>query len=305
MTFRPIAFMCVAIAIPMRLLAQPLALAADPEQTAVGASAAAGPQSFHPGEIVQPLPNGNVTADVGALGDQPAAAPPTPPHTGIRALFYNVVEDITKLPAMQNVYIAAVGGGLALAAHPADPTFNARLGGHWDAFFAPGKYIGGTAEQVAMSLATFAYGRLMDQPKVSHLGNDLLQAQIISELLIEPIKLAAQRLRPYQTSHCGFNCSFPSGHASITFADATVIERHLGWKYIVIGYAIAAYVATSRLHDNDHFLSDVVFGAATGTIAGRTVVHHARDYWAFAPTPLPDGGVAILVSRTTVAQGVR
>ena len=38
---------------------------------------------------------------------------------------------------------------------------------------------------------------------------------------------------------------------------------------------IASYVATSRLHDNRHYLSDVVFGAAVGSIAGRTVVHHA------------------------------
>jgi hypothetical protein len=285
----------------MRLLAQPLAIASDPDRTAIEASTSAGAQDFRTEDVVPPSAHGSVAGEEAALDDQPAAPPP-PPHTGIRALFHNVVEDITKLPAMQNVYIAAVGGGLALAAHPADPTFNARLGGHWDTFFAPGKYIGGTAEQVAMSLGTFAYGRLTDEPKVSHLGNDLLQAQIISELIIEPLKFATQRLRPYQTGHCRLNCSFPSGHASVTFADATVIERHLGWKYSVIGYAIAAYVATSRLHDNDHFLSDVVFGAATGTIAGRTVVHHARDYWAFTATPLPSGGVAVLVSRTTVAR---
>jgi hypothetical protein len=45
-------------------------------------------------------------------------------------------------------------------------------------------------------------------------------------------------------------------------------------------------------------LSDVVFGAAVGTIAGRTVVHHGRDYWAVAPVSVPGGGVALLVTRT-------
>src|SRR5690348_699236 len=74
--------------------------------------------------------------------------PPTPPHTGIHALLHNVVEDITKLPAMQNVYILSVGGGLALAVHPADQTFNGKLGGRWNKFFAPGKYVGDTPEQV-------------------------------------------------------------------------------------------------------------------------------------------------------------
>jgi hypothetical protein len=229
---------------------------------------------------------------------QPTAAPPpTPEHTGLHALFHNVIEDITKLPAMQNVYIAAVGGGLALAVHPADATFNEKLAGHWDAFFAPGKYIGNTPEQVAGSLVTFVVGRITDKPKVSHLANDLLQAQILSEIIVEPLKLATGRLRPYQVSSCGLNCSFPSGHATVTFADATVIERHLGWRYSFIGYGIATYVVASRLHDNQHWLSDVVFGAATGTIAGRTVVHHARDYWAFTPMPVPGGGFALIVTR--------
>ena len=42
-----------------------------------------------------------------------AKEPPTPPHTGIRALFGDLGEDIKHLPEMQNVYIAAIGGGLA------------------------------------------------------------------------------------------------------------------------------------------------------------------------------------------------
>ena len=235
-----------------------------------------------------------------ASAQQKHEPPPVPPHTGVRALVHNVGEDITKLPSMQNVYISAIGAGLALAAHPADSTLNARLMSHYNTvnvIFAPGKYLGDTPEQVAMALATFAFGRMTDKPKVSHLANDLLQAQILSEMLVEPLKLATQRLRPYQTGSCGLNCSFPSGHAAITFADATVIERHLGWKYSIIGYTIASYVAVSRLHDNKHFLSDVVFGAAVGTVAGRTVVHHERDYWAFTPTAMPTGGFAILATR--------
>jgi hypothetical protein len=56
-------------------------------------------------------------------------------------------------------------------------------------------------------------------------------------------------------------------------------------------------VAASRLHDNVHYLSDVVFGAAVGSLVGRTVVHHAADYWALTPVRLPGGGFAILATR--------
>jgi len=226
-----------------------------------------------------------------------AKEPPTPEHTGIRALFNNLGEDIKHLPALPNLYIAMVGGGLAAAAHPGDQAFNAKVLSHYDAVntaFAPGKYLGNTPEQVALSIGTYAFGRWRDQPKVAHLGMDLLQAQILTEILVEPIKFASHRTRPDGSN----NQSFPSGHAAVTFATATVIERHLGWRKSLLGYGIASYVAMSRIHDNKHYLSDVIFGAAVGSIAGRTVVHHAADYWAFTPVAVPGGGVALMVSRT-------
>ena len=112
-------------------------------------------------------------------------------------------------------------------------------------------------------------------------------------MLVEPIKFSTHRLRPDGSNHQ----SFPSGHAAVTFAAATVIERHLGWREERAGVVIASYVAASRLHDNVHYLSDVVFGAAVGSIAGRTVVHHQADYWALTPVAVPGGGVALLVTR--------
>jgi hypothetical protein len=230
--------------------------------------------------------------------DQKAEAkePPTPAHTGIRALFGNLIEDVQHLPSMQNLYLTGVGGGLAALAHPADATLNGHLRSHYDvvnAAFAPGKYVGNTPEQVALSLGTYAYGRLFDSPKAAHLGMDLLQAQLLTEMLVQPIKFATRRERPDGSDHH----SFPSGHAAVTFAGATVLERHLGWRKSLLAYGIASYVAASRLHDNRHYLSDVVFGAAVGSIAGRTVVHHAADYWVFTPAPMP-GGVALMVTRT-------
>src|SRR5262249_20869181 len=164
-----------------------------------------------------------------------------------------------------NLYLALIGGGVALAVHPYDDTFNARLRSHYTAVntaFAPGKYFGGTPIQIGASIGAYAFGRIFDEPKTSHLGRDLLRAQAISELLVQPTKLATHRLRPDGSNYQ----SFPSGHAAATFATATVIERHLGWKKAALGYVIASYVAASRLHDNVHHVSDVAFGAAVGAI---------------------------------------
>ncbi len=222
--------------------------------------------------------------------------PPTPPHTGIHALFDGFKEDVLHLPSKDNLYIAIIGGAAALAVHPADKTFNVHLSTTStlvNDVYKPAKYYGDTPEQVGLSVGVYAIGRIFDKPKASHLAMDLIRAQMLSELMVEPLKFSTQRLRPDGSNHL----SFPSGHAAVTFAAATVIERHLGWKNAALAYAIAAYVASSRLHDNVHYLSDVVFGAAVGSIAGRTVTEHGRDQWSLSPTPVP-GGVAIMVMRT-------
>jgi len=281
-------------------LAGPAVSAETPQATAVEVQTVQGqpPQEQQPQEQQpQTAAPDDQTSKPKSPKDQKAEAkePPTPEHTGLRALFHNLVEDYQHLPSKQNLYLAGIGGALAVAAHPADSSVNARFVGSStvDRIYKPGHILGDTPEQVALSMGTYMFGRIFQEPKASHLGMDLLQAQILTESLVEPIKFATRRQRPDLSNHQ----SFPSGHAAITFAGATVLERHVGWRYSLIGYGIATYIATSRLHDNRHYLSDVVFGAAVGSIAGRTVVHHASDYWALSPVSVP-GGVAVMVTRT-------
>jgi membrane-associated phospholipid phosphatase len=216
---------------------------------------------------------------------------PTPEHTGIHAFIRNLGYDFKNLPSKPNFIIAGIGGGLALAVHPADDTVNQKLQGT-HGFFAAGSVLGNTATQMGISLAIYATGRLSHSKKASHLGMDLLRAQIITEAMTETLKLAVHRERPDGSN----NRSFPSGHASVTFATATVIYRHLGYKWAVPTYLFASYVAMSRLHDNRHYLSDVVFGAAVGVIGGRTVTRHGRNNYTWSPVAMP-GGMAILVTR--------
>jgi len=90
--------------------------------------------------------------------------------------------------------------------------------------------------------------------------------------------------------------AFPSGHAASAFAAAAVLERHLGYRASWPALAAATYVATSRLVDNRHFLSDVMFGASVGTVAGWTVVgRHGRNSYALLPYPVRGGAMVALV----------
>jgi membrane-associated phospholipid phosphatase len=145
---------------------------------------------------------------------------------------------------------------------------------------------------LAVSTTVYVVGRSTDQPRVSHLGMDLLRALAISEALVEGLKYTTRRERPDGSG----KTSFPSGHAADTFAFATALERHLGWKYAVPAYLFAGYVAMSRLPSNRHWTSDVVFGSAVGIIAGRTVTGHEENKYPVEVT-LVNGGAAILFVR--------
>jgi membrane-associated phospholipid phosphatase len=133
--------------------------------------------------------------------------------------------------------------------------------------------------------------------KLSHLGFDLLRANVVSQAITYGIKIAVRRDRP--TGEC---CAFPSGHASLTFASASVLERHFGYRASWPMFVIAGYVSASRLTENRHFASDVIFGSALGMATGWTVVgRHGGRSFALYPVPVR-GGVALAGSWTPAAR---
>ena len=227
---------------------------------------------------------------------QPAGPPPTPRHTGIKAVVKGLGTDVKHLPSRENLMWVGIGGALALAAHPLDKRVNRSLVGNKNAehFFKAGEVVGELGTLLGGSAAVYAAGRLKDQPRVSHVGMDLIQSLALSEGITQTLKYTTRRERP---DHSSRN-SFPSGHAADTFAFATAMERHLGWRYAVPAYLFASYVAVSRMPANRHWLSDAVFGASVGIIAGRTVTSREAHPYPVALTSVP-GGAAIVFSRGT------
>jgi membrane-associated phospholipid phosphatase len=154
-----------------------------------------------------------------------------------------------------------------------------------DGLLHSGEMIGGARTQLAAAVATYTIGRISGSGKVSAIGAELVRAQIVTQTLTAAIKLSVGRTRPDGTQY-----SFPSGHASVTFATATVLQRNLGWKAGIPAYGLATYVAASRVQDKRHFLSDVTFGAALGIVAGRAVTIGRGDArFAVSPAAAPGG----------------
>jgi membrane-associated PAP2 superfamily phosphatase len=74
--------------------------------------------------------------------------------------------------------------------------------------------------------------------------------------------------------------SFPSGHTTVAFAAATVFAME--YKNIpivpIIAYSAATSIGLSRIIQNQHWISDVLVGAALGFLSGRQVVNNYHRY---------------------------
>jgi hypothetical protein len=253
-------------------------------------------------------PNEDFSAALARLDLQDPSAsqqnqPPPRQHTGFGALVYTTAADFKAFPRRKSTWvILGIGAGAAAVAHTADDEIQEHFADSESAgIFGPGKYIGSFYVQVGAATGLYLVGRYIVPPsaregktnRISHLGFDLVRALVVSQALTMGIKYAAQRDRP--SGEC---CAFPSGHASATFATASVLERHFGYRGAWPTFVIASYVAASRLKDNRHFLSDVVFGSALGIASGWTVVgRHGRSEYALVPAPTRGGMMVALEAR--------
>jgi hypothetical protein len=213
-------------------------------------------------------------------------------------LFKQIGTDFRNIfTTKENLYIIGAGLGAAWAAGSYDQQittsrFNSELfeGVPTDQVFEAGGVGGGALVQMGGAFAAFGIGKLIKNPEVESLGRDLVRAQILTQSITQVIKYSVGRTRPDGSS----NNSFPSGHASGTFATATVLQRRYGWKVGIPAYGFAAFVAASRLSENKHYLSDVVFGAAIGIMGGRTVtLGRGRVRFALSPMIPPGGGMGV------------
>jgi hypothetical protein len=235
---------------------------------------------------------------------KPKEEAPRHVSTGWGALVKDSLGDFKAFPLRPSTWvILGIGGAGALATHPFDNKVQQQIVGNEtaDTFFSLGQWVGNTYVMVGSSVGVWAVGRYIIGPsenepktnKYSELGFDMMRGQILAQAIVQGTKQAVRRDRP--TGEC---CSFPSGHAASAFAMASVLERHMGYRASWPFIAGAFYVATSRLVDNQHFLSDVMFGAAVGTAAGWTVVgrRHGNNEYTMQPVPV-DHGMMILVTK--------
>jgi membrane-associated phospholipid phosphatase len=270
------------------LCAVPLTAAAQDATAVVTAPAAVASAGATPGT--------ELAADQAAQPDLllPRAAAVRTDRRSLRSLVGSLPQDLRRVATPDQALLLVGTGAAAAIVHPFDARLTRRVAATpaFEHVFDGGQIVGGTLVQVGGSIATFAIGRALGKPRATEVGADLVRAQLVNAVFTQGLKLTVNRRRPD-----GDPFSFPSGHSSGTFASATVLQRHFGWKAGVPAFAVAAYVAGSRLQEQRHYASDVILGAGIGIVAGRAVtVGLGQQRFALAPVPVP-GGAAVTFTR--------
>lgn len=156
---------------------------------------------------------------------------------------------------------------------------------------------------VGIGGAMWIGGMVADNKTVATTGLRALEAIFAAGVVAKAIKGMAGRARPILPPHDpngfefgrGFGVidgkyeSLPSGHATIVFAFASAVTgevkqsapEHLR-KVAFATYGLALATAYSRLHADEHWLSDLTLGAGIGLVSGWAVTrwHATRpDNW--------------------------
>ena len=120
---------------------------------------------------------------------------------------------------------------------------------------------------------------------------------VLSTAITVGIKSIAGRARPHvDTANAGnFRLfrgilnddyqSFPSGHSTAAFAFASVVTAEAShwwpdgrWPIGILTYGTATLTAVSRIYNHQHWASDVLAGAAIGTITGLKLFRYQHSH---------------------------
>ena len=146
-----------------------------------------------------------------------------------------------------------------------------------------GRAFGDPFVGLGLTAGTALVGALTQHEDIKQIGIVSLKALLAADIATGILKVTVGRARPDYSSHpddfrpFSFNrdqYSFPSGHTAHAFSIATVLTRRFGQTHAWVPYAVysvATATAVSRVLDRQHWVTDVVAGAAIGTLAGRLV----------------------------------
>ncbi|MGH7896513.1 MAG: phosphatase PAP2 family protein [Candidatus Binatia bacterium] len=181
-----------------------------------------------------------------------------------------VWQDVQGLPHWKNFAALSLGGALAAYSHEEwDDRVRADVRRHPDRFGRGTNdavdIIGSTYTFYGLSGAAYGLSLFVDDQRLHDFALDQISALTMEMPVVFALKRGFHTKRPN-----GDRDGFPSGHAAVAASFGALLNRHYGTIPGLLGSGLAAFVALHRIDARHHDLSDVIFGAAIGYIAGRT-----------------------------------
>lgn len=151
---------------------------------------------------------------------------------------------------------------------------------------------GGASDKVMAGFLLYGVAARNDRARAVAFDS-IVSSMIASKAITPAIKQLTGRERP----NGGDADAFPSNHATQAFAVASVIAAHYDDRRWVqwTAYSLATGVGIARVYHGAHWTSDVIAGAAIGSLVGHTVVTTNNDERAtWTVRPVRDGVVVSL-----------
>lgn len=155
----------------------------------------------------------------------------------------------------------------------------------------------GDPGSLAVGGLTYAFGRVKGSRRAEDIGLHSVESVLLAGAVTGVTKMVAGRARPYKDTANSRNFgllrgfqgtdyqSFPSGHTAAAFAFASIVSAetahwwpHSKWPLGTVMYGGAALTGVSRIYNQFHWASDVVSGAAIGTLTGIKVYRYTHSH---------------------------
>jgi membrane-associated phospholipid phosphatase len=190
----------------------------------------------------------------------------------------------------ENLLILALATSLGVVAFQHDQQIMDVIQNHksttTESISSVGNFLGSGAV-IPLAAGTYYLGLYYNNNKLQKAGLFTVGSVLATGAVTMAVKTIVGRARPYQgngpNSFLNFgDQSFFSGHTAVAFSMATVFSEIFKNDYPVVpwvAYGLATVTAYARVHDQQHWASDVIVGAAAGHLVTKLFLNElGEDY---------------------------
>lgn len=193
-------------------------------------------------------------------------------------------QDLAALISIENaIFLSAAGGGAILLRNNVDAQVQqsvAQHGGYWGGTSRWLNRAGESVVHVPLLAGMYWYSLYAQDDDLHELALTLVASYKFTAIST----LVLQYATDTRHGHYGgltmlTDSGFPSMPAATSFALAAVLDEKYGWRAGIPAYVGAGLIGWAGIDQQQHHVSDVVFGAALGFVIGKSIgaLHYRPD----------------------------